>query len=708
MTRKYLLSAIVGFVGLVGCGDDAVPGTTDTDTETDTTDTTPSTMSSTMSTSIGTTDMTTDDPSTTTIEPTTSTTEPDDSSTTEEETTGPIGRPTDFLVRIENISDQTPLPVAFSPGVWVEHSVNAQPVFQFPNVAEPGNGLAELAEDGDPTALDAAMEDEAMVVQHGIFDTPEGGRPGPIQPGEAYEFTVSQAQPLNRLSIVLGMLGGNDVFLGTGPNGYGLFTGNGQPTAENNIARVMAFYETGTEANQPPGGGAYQGATQAAPNTGPDEAGVVSVRNESTRAVPFAPKLIDTEVTTDAMLGIVTIEIINVSDETFGGFVTPFSPVVYALHDDSVTPIALGDDATDTPGLEALAEDADPAALVATLDGTAGVSSAGSTANGLAPGESLTFTVIPDATNRFVTIAIGLPWTNDGFISTTAPIAIANENGTLRTTNAIEGDFDDAIAVLDAGTEVNESTGVAGPNNAANQENPGDGTPEGGTIAYYFDATNDLADLANFVDVSVTPTGPDSVELVITNVSDGESFQGSITGIVWAMHDGSYSAFTEGMAASPDLEDLAEDGITTGLIGDIEDSGFTTSGVAGPLAPGESITIPITTSGAEPNLSLFFNVSPSNDTFIALGPEGISLYDGNTLLDDTALATAVSGALGIWDAGTEGNQAGGGGAAMHGVGVGVVAGPPEGTLLLRQVSSDPTWAYPLPEQMVRVIVSPME
>jgi hypothetical protein len=700
-----LLSALVGFVGVAGCGDDSVGmADTETDSEGTTDDTTDVTMSASTlpSTSIGTTDMTTD---TTTGPDTEGTTMMVEESSSSDATTGPPPPAVDFLVRIENISDQTPMPTPFSPGVWVEHELGSQPVFQF-NMAKLGNGLSELAEDGAPATLDAAMEDEPTVAQHGIFDTPvDGAMPAPILPGEAYEFTIPQMTPGNRLSVFTMLGESNDIFLGTGRNGVGLFAPNGMPQAEDDIAPVMDFWDVGTEANQPPGGGDYQAPRQGPPNTGPGEDGVVSLRRESTHAVPLASKLVSVNVETDMMLGTFTVQISNISDDT-GGFVSPFSAAVWALHDDTASIFELGGNASDTSGLEFYVEDADSSGLAATLDAMAGVSDSDVTATGAAPGDTIEFTVIPTADNRFISFVTGVAWTNDGFISTTVPIALLDDLGVARSTAAIESDFEDLLAVFDAGTEVNESSGISGPNNAGFQIVDGSGVTENVAISYYRDATNDFADLADFITVTVEQGAGGSIDLTVTNTSDGMPFQGDIEGIVWAMHNG-YSAFTEGAAASPDLEDLAEDGDEVGLEGDINTAGFTNTGVIPPLAPGESTTVNITAISGEPMLSLFAHVQPSNDTFVALGADGISVFNGATLLSNGELATAVAGALDIWDAGTEGNQAGGGGADMSGVTATPSVGPTEGNGLVRQVEDDPVWGYPPTEQMVRVIVTPM-
>src|SRR5687767_1001654 len=170
MTRKYLLSAFVGFVA-VGCGDDAVGQDTDSESETEGTTNEPTSTSGMSATQPTTTVSTSETTMMTDTESSSTgpTTGPDTSSSSED--TGTPGVPTDFLIRIENVSDQTPLPTAFTAGVWVEHELGSQPVFQL-DMAEMGIGLAVLAEDGDPSTLNTSMDDDPTVTTHGIFDMP--------------------------------------------------------------------------------------------------------------------------------------------------------------------------------------------------------------------------------------------------------------------------------------------------------------------------------------------------------------------------------------------------------------------------------------------------------------------------------------------------------------------------------------------------------
>ena len=117
MKRQVWLTTLIGMLA-IGCGDDAA-STSDTDTDSDGTSTT-------------TDGPTTNDPSTSTteVDPDSSGTDPSDGSSTTmvDPTDGTSsssgdptddtnnGEPVDFIITIENISNEGPIPTAFSPG----------------------------------------------------------------------------------------------------------------------------------------------------------------------------------------------------------------------------------------------------------------------------------------------------------------------------------------------------------------------------------------------------------------------------------------------------------------------------------------------------------------------------------------------------------------------------------------------------------------
>jgi hypothetical protein len=233
----------------------------------------------------------------------------------------------EIMVRIENISDNVPVPTGFSPGVFVLHTADqtapffttgeadrgqgleriaedgnpeelasslagsavmdvspspgvyavvpadqALPVFDV-NQPQQGQGLESLAEDGNPEPLSQAIEG-AGFEQFGIFNTAlDATEAGPLMSGQAFEFTFT-ATPEDHLWFALMFGQSNDLFFAPDPNGITLFMPNGTPIS-GSITGALQLWDAGTEVNQEPFVGPDQALRQAAPNTGADEGSVV-------------------------------------------------------------------------------------------------------------------------------------------------------------------------------------------------------------------------------------------------------------------------------------------------------------------------------------------------------------------------------------------------------------------------------------------------
>ncbi len=168
--------------------------------------------------------------------------------------------PAQFTVRIENIG------TVLAPGAWVAQR-GGTPLFTAGR-PDRGHGLEALAEDGNPAGLAANLPRNS-----GTFTTPVGaGGPGPLTPGNAYEFTFV-ARPGDRLSFATMYVQSNDLFLAPGDTGIALFTDD-QPIS-GDITDQIGLWDAGTEVNEEPGVGANQAPRQAAANTGADEGGTV-------------------------------------------------------------------------------------------------------------------------------------------------------------------------------------------------------------------------------------------------------------------------------------------------------------------------------------------------------------------------------------------------------------------------------------------------
>ncbi len=187
-----------------------------------------------------------------------------------------MGEEISFTVRIENVSDadQSASSTPFAPGVWTVHTA-ADPLFSA-GQADRGDGLEALAEDGDPSGLAAAVASQAGINASGVFNTPVGAaEPGPLLPGEAYEFTIV-AVPGDLLSFATMFVQSNDLFYAPDGAGITLFNSDGTPVS-GDVTGQIQLWDAGTEVNQEPGVGPDQAPRQAGPDTGPDENGVVQI-----------------------------------------------------------------------------------------------------------------------------------------------------------------------------------------------------------------------------------------------------------------------------------------------------------------------------------------------------------------------------------------------------------------------------------------------
>ena len=197
-----------------------------------------------------------------------------------------------FRVRIHNISTESTLqtsggedaPIPLSPGVWVVHASDA-PLFSAESM-DRGYGLEHIAEDGDPTALDAALAMKAGF-SSGTFTTPVGAsEPSPAGPGSMFEFMVDAA-PGTRLSLATMFAQSNDLFYAPDEPGVPLWNEEGQPM-NGDLTHYFDLWDAGTEENQEPGAGPDQAPRQSAPNTGSDEGGAVRLVDDAYTYPPNA------------------------------------------------------------------------------------------------------------------------------------------------------------------------------------------------------------------------------------------------------------------------------------------------------------------------------------------------------------------------------------------------------------------------------------
>lgn len=130
-------------------------------------------------------------------------------------------------------------------------------------------------------------------------------------------------------------------------------------------------------------------------------------------------------------------------------------------------------------------------------------------------------------------------------------------------------------------------------------------------------------------------------EVTVTNITPGQAF----TPVLAVTHSDKAAIFELGAEASPELELLAENGMTGPLEDVLLASGLAqdTAGTGGLLMPGESMTIEIEGSNRYGRLSLAAMMLPTHDNFVALNAVSLPSHG------------ATFYAMG-YDAGTEANE----------------------------------------------------
>lgn len=602
-----------------------------------------------------------------------------------------------FKLRIENTSNMAALSTPFAPGSYAVIAGDARP---YASDGFASMGLEMATEDGDPSKLATEIPSLHGVVHAGVFDLPIGATAkGPIKPGEAFEisFTATRGERLHFES----MLGQSNEIYATTPMGVELFDSAGHPNT-GDVTTSVALWDSGTERKEAPGMGPNQAPRQSAANTGPTEAGVVP-RSDGTRAIPIPTALLDVQVTTtgDAY----TITLINTSDH--GALMSPLSPAFYALHSSSYRYFT--EDSAASVSLERLAEEGNSAMLVTEATGAGAIAgTAGSAAYG--PGASVTFSAKPTAATPFLSIAMMVGQSNDAFIGTRPTgISLLDASGMLRLPADIRTDLLSSLATWDAGTEANETPGV-GHDQAPRQAAPNTGAADPNTmVRLYADSTNDLAQLSEQVKVTVVMGSAGMFEVTIANTSGSSNFPFLLSPVVWAVHGGDFTPFTEGARATAGLEALAEDGKAELLLTEWASSSMVLGqGVAGtaPFASGGSVSFHVTPDMSHRYLSIATMLVPSNDTFAAFGPMGVALLDtSGAPRAESDIANDIMMSLVAYDAGTEANQGGALGPDMAPHQKAANTGASEGSGRVR--AYDGVWHYPAIDRLLKVTLMPI-
>ncbi len=424
-------------------------------------------------------------------------------------------------------------------------------------------------DDDDPSGPNVNPNSATFTVRIENVNTPSsffasGTVPGLLMPGEEQEFTfeagpVTLPMAATKLNLVTMFVQSNDLFLGPGEAGITLYENGARVLGD--VTDQIELWDAGTEVNEEPGVGMNQAPRQAGPDTGVDENGTVILVENSGDGFTYPAVSDIIEVELQALAGSETgfrVIVRNISDgsslptpfaglswvihtddapfftvgeadrgdgleaiaedgdaTTLGtyqddntGLITPLSPGVWAVHDNGVNPLFNSGSADLGEGLEAIAEDGDPAALAAALATKAGVNASdlfntpvGATAPGPAiPGGAYEFTFTAEE-GDYLSFSTMFVQSNDLFYTFAEGGIPLFSNGA-----AVTGDVTSSVLLYDAGTEVNEFPG-AGLNQVIRQGAFDTGIDENGVVTNI----NNISDgftypgISDIIRVTVTP-----------------------------------------------------------------------------------------------------------------------------------------------------------------------------------------------------------
>ncbi|MDX1617923.1 MAG: spondin domain-containing protein [Balneolaceae bacterium] len=165
-----------------------------------------------------------------------------------------------------SLEERTGVTTPLAPGAFAIFRVAGENPLFTAGAPAPGNGLEEMAEDGDPSVLGSGLGGYDNVSISGVFNTPDGASgPGPIFPGQSYSFTF-EAEEGDLLTFGTMYVQSNDLFYAPQSAYLELFQ-NGNPL-NGDITSQIILWDAGTEINQEPGIGSDQAPRQAGPDTG--------------------------------------------------------------------------------------------------------------------------------------------------------------------------------------------------------------------------------------------------------------------------------------------------------------------------------------------------------------------------------------------------------------------------------------------------------
>ncbi len=249
-----------------------------------------------------------------------------------------------------------------------------------------GNGGPDAAT--QPTMFRLHVENVAPFthLKSGSFNTKVGGSaPGPLAPGDAYEFTFT-AGPKHRLAFATMFGQSNDWFFA--PKGGSIALYDADTPISGDITDQIDLWDAGTEVDEEPAVGAHTGPNQSTSTDGPGAADP----DDTVRVVadpaaltgggsfdrPAVSDMIKVTVESNATTREFTVHIENVSEDgvtlvtSDGNKNVRLSPGVWSVGSQADLLFKEGE-ADRGDGLEQIAEGGDISVLAPNLESTAGV-----------------------------------------------------------------------------------------------------------------------------------------------------------------------------------------------------------------------------------------------------------------------------------------------------------------------------------------------
>lgn len=192
--------------------------------------------------------------------------------------------PDAVTITLTNLADDTtytlssgqPLEIGLAPGLIAQVS-DASVVFEPGQAASPE--LEQLAEQGDPTTLKAALDNDDAVSHVSFFGDAGAAdyAEAAVTPGLSARRTLDVVE--GEVVVLAMMLGAsNDTFVGTPAGGLDLAALDLRDPVD--VTAQVAWWDAGTEVNQPLGEGPDQPGSSE-PGAGQAEEGVVSAGGEA-------------------------------------------------------------------------------------------------------------------------------------------------------------------------------------------------------------------------------------------------------------------------------------------------------------------------------------------------------------------------------------------------------------------------------------------